>query len=102
MLALVLGIGRPLATEFSFLVSIPNMLAAGGYKIFEALHHKKPDAPVQDWSMVYLSSMIAAAVSFVAVKWLLQYVQTHNFKAFGWYRILVGGGILVAVLERWI
>src|SRR5579863_3112422 len=49
--ALVLGLGRPLATEYSFLVSIPTMLAAGGYKIFEAFHHPKAGAcaPHENW-----------------------------------------------------
>ena len=40
--------------------------------------------------MVILCTVISAAVSFVAVKWLLRYVQSHTFNAFGWYRIIVG------------
>jgi undecaprenyl-diphosphatase len=95
--SLALGLGRPLATEYSFLVSIPTMLAAGGYKIFEAFHHAKPGAAPENWHMVILSTVIAAVVSFIAVKWLLRYVQTHTFNAFGWYRILAGGGLLVAL-----
>jgi undecaprenyl-diphosphatase len=95
--SLALGLGRPLATEYSFLVSIPTMLAAGGYKIFEAFHHAKPGAAPENWHMVILSTVIAAVVSFVAVKWLLRYVQTHTFNAFGWYRIIVGAGLLGAL-----
>jgi undecaprenyl-diphosphatase len=95
--ALVLGLGRPLATEYSFLVSIPTMLAAGGYKIFEAVHHPAAAAPPQNWPMVILATVIASVVSFIAVKWLLRYVQTHTFNAFGWYRILVGAAIFVAL-----
>jgi len=95
--ALVLGLGRPLATEYSFLVSIPTMLAAGGYKIFESFHHPAARGSHENWQMVILSTCIAAVVSFVAVKWLLRYVQTHTFNAFGWYRILVGAGILAAL-----
>jgi len=94
--ALVLGLGRPLATEYSFLVSIPTMLAAGGYKIWEAFHHRIAGAPPENWHMVILATVIAAVVSFIAVKWLLRYVQTHTFNAFGWYRILVGTGLFVA------
>jgi len=95
--SLALGLGRPLATEYSFLVSIPTMLAAGGYKIFEAFHHAKPGAAPENWHMVILSTVIAAVVSFIAVKWLLRYVQTHTFNAFGWYRILVGAGVFAAL-----
>jgi undecaprenyl-diphosphatase len=91
--ALLLGLNRPLATEFSFLVGIPTMLAAGGLKIFKALHH---GAPHENWSMVLLSTVVAAIVSFVAVKWLLRFVQTHTFNVFGWYRVALG--ILIFVL----
>ena len=73
------------------------MLAAGGYKIFEAFHHPKAGAPHENWQMVILASVIAAVVSFIAVKWLLRYVQTHTFVLFGWYRVLIGGGLLAAL-----
>jgi len=96
ILALILGLNRPLATEFSFLVGIPTMLAAGGLKIFQAFHHPKAGAPVENWNMVILSTIVAAVVSFIAVKWLLRYVQTHTFNLFGWYRIAVA--ILLFVL----
>jgi len=95
LIALLLGLSRPAATEFSFLVGIPTMLAAGGWKIFKAVHHPVDGAPHEDWGMLLLCTVIAAVVSFVAVKWLLRYVQTHTFIAFGWYRIAVGGGLLV-------
>lgn len=84
---LLLGLARPAATEFSFLVGIPTMLAAGGLEIFKALHHPVPGAPHENWSLVLLGTFVAAAVSFAAVKWLLGYVRTHTFTAFGWYRI---------------
>jgi undecaprenyl-diphosphatase len=73
------------------------MLAAGGYKIFKAFHHPVVGAAPENWQMVILSTIIAAVVSFIAVKWLLRFVQTHTFNSFGWYRILVGGGLLVAL-----
>ena len=87
LLCLLLGLARPVATEFSFLVGIPTMLAAGGLKIFKALHHRAADAPQEHWGMVALATIVAAVVSFIAVKWLLRYIQTHTFTAFGWYRI---------------
>src|SRR6185369_15021319 len=87
LVALALGLSRPAATEFSFLVGIPTMLAAGGLKVFKALHHPSADAMPEDWGMVCLGTIVAAIVSFVAVKWLLRYVQRHTFTVFGWYRI---------------
>jgi len=100
LLALTLGLSRPAATEFSFLVGIPTMLAAGGLKIFKALHHPPAGAPAEKWGLLLLSAVVAAIVSFVAVKWLLRYVQTHTFIAFGWYRIGLGLVILLLLLAQ--
>jgi undecaprenyl-diphosphatase len=96
---LILGVARPLATEYSFLVSIPTMLAAGAYEIFEAFHHRNPAAPKENWQMVIMATVVAAVVSFIAVKWLLRYVQTHTFIAFGWYRIILGIALLWFVIQ---
>ena len=99
LLALLLGLNRPAATEFSFLVGIPTMLAAGGLKIFKALHHPDPLAPHEDRGMVLLATLIAAVVSFIAVKWLLRYIQTHTFNLFGWYRIALAIAIFLLLLR---
>lgn len=87
LIALILGATRPAATEFSFLVGIPTMLAAGGLKIFRELSRGGSN---EDWSMVLLGAVVSAVVSFIAVKWLLRYVQSHTFVGFGWYRIVFG------------
>jgi undecaprenyl-diphosphatase len=99
MLCLLLGLSRPAATEFSFLVGIPTMLAAGGLKIFKALHHPVAGAPHENWGLVLLATVIAAVVSFIAVKWLLRYVQTHTFNLFGWYRIALAILIFALLLR---
>ncbi len=96
LLALILGLNRVAATEFTFLVGIPTMLAAGGLKIFKALHHPAAGSPPENWPMVGLGFVAAAIVSFIAVKWLLRYVQTHTFVLFGYYRI--GLALLIAAL----
>lgn len=94
LLCLVLGLARPAATEFCFLVGIPTMLAAGGLKILKALHHPPPGAPPENWGLLALGFVVSALVSFVVVKWLLRYIQTHTFTLFGWYRVVVGAGLL--------
>ena len=96
---LLLGLNRPAATEFSFLVGIPTMLAAGGWKIFKTLHHPVAGAPKEDWGMLLFTTVVAAVVSFVAVKWLLRYVQTHTFNLFGWYRIVLAIVIFALMLK---
>jgi undecaprenyl-diphosphatase len=99
LFCLLLGVARPAATEFSFLVGIPTMLAAGGWKILGAFRHPVAGAPKEDWGMVLLATVVAAAVSFIAVKWLLRYVQTHSFTAFGWYRIALAAVIFILLLR---
>jgi undecaprenyl-diphosphatase len=98
LFALMLGAARPAATEFSFLVGIPTMLAASALKIFKSLHHPVAGAPHENWAVLAVASVVAAVVSFVAVKWLLRYVQTHTFTGFGIYRIAVA----VILLMGWL
>lgn len=101
LLCLLLGLSRPAATEFCFIAGIPTMLAAGGLKIIKALHHPPPGATPENWGMVLLGFLVSAVVSFIAVKWLLRYVQTHTFTAFGWYRIGLAALIAVGLLAGW-
>ena len=95
---LFMGLARPAAAEFAFLVGIPTILAAGGLKIVKALHHPAADAPAEDWAMVALGTVVAAVVSFVVVRYFLRYVQTHTFNAFGLYRIAVAGVVFGIIL----
>jgi undecaprenyl-diphosphatase len=99
MISLLIGLSRPAATEFSFLVGIPTMLAAGALKIFKSIHHPDPLAPNENWGMLLFATGVAAVVSFIAVKWLLRYVQTHTFTAFGWYRIALAVLIFIFLLH---
>ncbi|MBM3878421.1 MAG: undecaprenyl-diphosphate phosphatase [Verrucomicrobia bacterium] len=94
VLMLALGLSRVAATEFAFLVGIPTMLAAGGLKIFKALVRPVPGAVPEDWVLLGLATLVSAIVSFIAVKWLLRFVQTHTFNGFGWYRIGLGAVLL--------
>ena len=97
LLSLLLGLNRPAATEFSFLVGIPTMLAAGGLKIFEAFHHHNAAASGENWGLLALATIISSVVSFIAVKWLLRYIQTHTFSLFGWYRIALAVVIFLLI-----
>lgn len=100
MLSMISGTNRVAATEFSFLVGIPTMLAAGALKIRKALHHADPAGVPPDWAMLGLATVVAAIVSFIAVKWLLKFVQTHTFVGFGIYRIVLGVIILVWFMDK--
>ena len=91
LMALALGVSRPKAAEFSFLLGIPTLLAAGALKTYSELKHGEEHV---NWTLILLGTLVAAVTAFVVVKWLLRYVQNHTFTVFGWYRILLGAIIL--------
>ena len=94
LIGLFLGMPRREAVEFSFLLGVPTLLAAGGYELASAL--KEDAAAVQaKWQMLLLGTLVSAATAFLAVKWLLDYLQKNSFMAFGWYRIGIGIAVLV-------
>ncbi|MBN8248445.1 MAG: undecaprenyl-diphosphate phosphatase [Verrucomicrobia bacterium] len=99
LMCLLLGLSRTSATEFSFLVGIPTMLAASGLKIVKAVIRPAGSPGLaEDWIAVALGFLTAAIVSFIVVRWLLGYVKHHTFAVFGWYRILLA--VLVLTLLR--
>ena len=90
LFALILGLARGPAVEFSFLLGIPTLCAAGAKTLLDALKAHETIL----WSPLIIASIVAAIVSFVAVKWFLQYLQSHTFTGFGVYRIAVGAVLL--------
>jgi undecaprenyl-diphosphatase len=85
---------RPAATEFAFLVGIPTMFAATGYELLKVRHHSVGG---EDWNALAIGFVVSGVVAFIAVKWLLRYVQSHRFTLFAWYRIALGSGLLALV-----
>jgi undecaprenyl-diphosphatase len=86
---------RVAATEFAFLVGIPTMFAATGYELLSV--YKKGGIAGEDWTALAVAFVAAAITAFVAVKWLLRYIQTHRFTAFALYRIVLGAILLLLV-----
>jgi undecaprenyl-diphosphatase len=87
---------RPAAAEFSFLVGIPTMFAASAYEAFDL--YQTGQIADEDWTGLAVGLVVSAAAAFIAVKWLLRYVQTHSFNPFGAYRIALGLLLVVAVV----
>lgn len=79
---------RSAATEFAFLVGIPTMFAASGYELFHKFHHGQVGEV--NWTAVAIGFIVSTIVAFVAVKWLLAYIQSHRFTVFAIYRIIFG------------
>ena len=83
---MLFGLSRRAATEFSFFLAVPTLIAAGAYDLVK---HRDllstADIPV------FAVGLVAAFVSaFLCVRWLIRYVASHDFTVFAWYRILFG------------
>ncbi|MCF7669760.1 MAG: undecaprenyl-diphosphate phosphatase [Verrucomicrobia bacterium] len=94
LVALMLGISRPAATEFSFLLGIPTLMSAGLIQVI--IGFNDGEAANEDWSLLLLGGIVSAVTAFISVKWLLKFIQSHTFIGFGWYRIFIGTLILIS------
>jgi len=99
MAALALGLARPAAVRFAFLVGIPTMLAAGGKQLLDAVKEGQTAELLATDTLV--AFVVATLSAFLAVKWLLKFVQTRDFMPFAWYRLAMGIGLLIAIAFGW-
>ena len=90
---------RKAAAEFSFFLAVPTMLAATLFKMLK-LFTDENSAQVlkENVDTLIIGNVVAFLVSLAVIKFLMDYVKKHNFKPFGWYRIVVGGAILAMLL----
>ena len=86
---------RRAAAEFSFFLAVPTMLAATGYEVLKLF--LKGDAAVLTGNVTTLivGNIVAFVVALLAIKFFINFVTKYGFKAFGWYRIIVGSAILI-------
>jgi undecaprenyl-diphosphatase len=103
----VVGLSRPAALEFSFLVSIPTMVAATGYEALKTLHPSPKHAldagdtmtPLvmtgHGWIILTIGLVVSFIVALGVVEWFLQWVRRHGFTLFAIYRIILGILLLV-------
>ena len=89
---------RAAATEFAFLVGIPTMFAATGYELLDVA--REGGLAGEDWGALAVAFVASAVTAFVAVKWLLRYIQKHRFTAFAIYRVVLGVALLALVPMR--
>lgn len=84
--ALALGVSRGVAAEFTFFLAIPVMFGASALKLFK---FGLAFTPMQVF-LLLLGMLVSFAVSVIAIKFLMKYIKNHDFKAFGYYRIVLG------------
>lgn len=93
-------LSRKAAAEFSFFLAVPTMFAATAYKMLKLF--KEPNGAqliLDNAGTLILGNVVAFIVALLAIKFFISFVTKYGFKAFGWYRIIVGVIILVLLLS---
>jgi undecaprenyl-diphosphatase len=102
----LVGMDRPTALEFSFLLSIPTMLAATGYDLLKEIHPSKAALAAGEaaahvsmtgerWIVLAIGFVVSFIVAFGVVEWFLMWVRKHGFTVFAIYRIVIGIVLLI-------
>ena len=89
---------RKAAAEFSFFLAVPTMFAATVYKMYKLFKEGGTEIIMDNMVVLIVGNVVAFIGAMLAIKFFISYVQKYGFKAFGWYRIIVGGLILVWLL----
>lgn len=87
--AILIGVARPAAAEFTFFLSVPVMFGASFIKILKFILESGGFSGAEVFALL-LGSAVAFAVSLLAIGFLMSFVKKHSFKPFGWYRIALG------------
>ena len=92
--AILLGLDRSLAAEFSFFMAIPVMAGASGLKAVKYLLEGGLAFTSTEWLVLITGTVVAFLVSLAVIRLLVRFVQKHDFKVFGIYRIVLGIAVL--------
>lgn len=97
------GLSRRAAAEFSFFLAVPTLAAAALYKGYE-LAHSFPHLFRSErlWALFLTGNLVAFLVAMAAIRFFVGYLQRHGFRLFGWYRIVLGGLILILHFSGWV
>jgi len=88
---MIFGLSRRAATEFSFFLAVPTLVAAGAWDFWK----NRALFDAGDSGIFAVGSITAFASAFLCVRWLLRYIAGHDFTPFAWYRIAFGAVVLV-------
>jgi undecaprenyl-diphosphatase len=99
----VCGLSRTAALEFSFLLSIPTMVAATGHDLYSSLKPVAGEVPVHidshGWVLLFLGTVISFIVAYFVVAWFMNWVRERGFVPFAIYRLIAGAAVLAWLLH---
>lgn len=94
--ALIIGVSREVAAEFTFFLAIPVMFGASLLKLIKFGFHFTG----AEFGLLLLGCVVSFGLSIVAIKFLMSYIKKNDFKVFGYYRIVLGGLIVIITLIK--
>lgn len=95
---MLFGLSRKAATEFSFFLAVPTLVAAGLYDLYK--HRTLFSA--EHLGALAVGLVVSFISAFIVIRWLIRYVATHDFKPFAWYRIVFGLVVLLTAYFGWV
>lgn len=95
---MLFGLSRRAATEFSFFLAVPTLIAAGAYDAWT----NRNLLAISDAGMWLVGIVVSFISAFIVIRWLIRYVATHDFRWFAWYRIAFGIVVLVTAYFGWV
>ncbi|HET7672040.1 MAG TPA: undecaprenyl-diphosphate phosphatase [Burkholderiales bacterium] len=95
---MLFGLSRKAATEFSFFLAVPTLIAAGAYDLLKhrSLFSAEHVAPLA------VGLVVSFVSAFIVIRWLVRFVATHDFRPFAWYRIAFGVVVLLTFYFGWV
>ena len=100
--ASLLGTSRTVAAEFSFFMAIPVMLGASGLKLVKCFLVDHYSFTGEEWALLAVATVVSFVVSLLVIRGLMAFIKKHDFKVFGWYRIVLGAVVLGCVALGWL
>jgi undecaprenyl-diphosphatase len=95
---MLFGLSRRAATECSFFLAVPTLIAAGLYDLYK----NRALLSVDDLGLFGIGTVTAFVSAFACIRWLMRYVASHDFRPFAWYRIGFGLFILISSWAGWV
>jgi undecaprenyl-diphosphatase len=89
------GLTRKQAAEFSFFLAVPTMFGASALKLYKGFSEHPEVFTGNNISLLLIGNAVAFVVAMLAIRFFVQFLTKHGFRVFGWYRIIIGGILLI-------
>ncbi|MFM7725302.1 MAG: undecaprenyl-diphosphate phosphatase, partial [Flavobacteriales bacterium] len=89
------GLTRKQAAEFSFFLAVPTMFGASALKLYKGFSEHPEVFSGSNISLLLIGNAVAFVVAMLAIRFFVQFLTKHGFRVFGWYRIIIGGLLLI-------